>query len=125
MNADPKYAPAWACLARAYRYIGKFVEDAAGNLARAEEAFQRAFELNPDLALAHNFYTAHETDLGRSLHSMPEDRLGRVASRRVSSQPLMPRQFSSAEIVDEHQVAAALVDLGVKQPALVGREGHP
>ncbi len=70
VDADPKYAPAWACLARAYRYIGKFVEDAAGNLARAEDAFQKAFALNPDLAPAHNFYTGHESDLGRSLNAM-------------------------------------------------------
>jgi TolB-like protein len=70
VEADPKYAPAWACLGRAYRYIGKFVEDTAGNLERAEDAFQQAFKLNPDLALTHNLYTAQETDLGRSLDAM-------------------------------------------------------
>lgn len=70
VDADPNYAPAWACLARAHRYLGKFVEDAAANLARAEEAFQKAFALNPDLALTHNFYTGHETDLGGSLNAM-------------------------------------------------------
>jgi serine/threonine protein kinase len=70
VNADPQYAPAWAHLGRAYRYIGKFVEEKAENITRAEDAFQRAFKLNPDLALAHNFYTAHECDLGRSLEAM-------------------------------------------------------
>lgn len=71
VEADPKYAPAWACLGRAHRFLGKFgVENQAGSLARAEEAFRKAFDLNPDLALAHNFYTALQTDLGRSLDAM-------------------------------------------------------
>ena len=42
----------------------------ADNLARAEEAFRKAFRLNPDLALAHNFYTFLETDFGRSVDAM-------------------------------------------------------
>jgi serine/threonine protein kinase len=70
VEADPKYAPAWACLGRTYRYIGKFLEDQDTNLPRAEEAFRKAFALNPELALAHNFYTALETDLGQSLRAM-------------------------------------------------------
>ena len=71
VEADPKYAPAWACLGRTHRFLGKYgVEDQATNLARAEEAFRKAFALNPELALAHNFYTALQTDLGRSLDAM-------------------------------------------------------
>jgi TolB-like protein/tetratricopeptide (TPR) repeat protein len=70
VEADPKYAPAWACLGRAHRYIGKLVGDGAANLTRAEEAFRKAFALNPELALAHNFYTALEADLGRPLDAM-------------------------------------------------------
>jgi tetratricopeptide (TPR) repeat protein len=70
VEADPNYAPAWACLGRAHRFLGKFGEDSSANLSRADEAFQRAFQLNPDLALAHNFYTALETDSGRSLEAM-------------------------------------------------------
>ncbi len=70
VEADPQYAPAWASLARAYRYIGKFVGDGTANFAHAEDAFQKAFALNPDLAVAHNFYTSHETDLGRPLEAM-------------------------------------------------------
>ena len=70
VDADAHYAPAWACLARAYRYIGKFVEDPRGNTDRAESAFQKAFQLNPDLAPAHNFYTAQECDSGRPLQAM-------------------------------------------------------
>ena len=70
VDADPQYAPAWAHLGRAHRYIGKFMGEKAENTTRAEYAFQKALELNPDLALAHSFYTAHECDSGRSLEAM-------------------------------------------------------
>jgi len=70
VKADPKYAPAWARLGRAYRYMGKFVEDFSENLVCEEAAFQTAFKLNPNLAIAHNFYTSFEADSGRSLDSM-------------------------------------------------------
>jgi tetratricopeptide (TPR) repeat protein len=46
------------------------VADLADSLARAEDVFQKAFTLNPDLALAHNYYTSLQTDLGRSLDAM-------------------------------------------------------
>lgn len=70
LEADPRYAPAWARLGRVHRFIGKFVGDEAENLSRAEEAFQKAFSLNPELALAHNFYTSLEADLGRALSAL-------------------------------------------------------
>ena len=70
VDLDPQYAPAWACLGRVHRFIGKFVEVNANNLARSEEAFRKAFALNPDLALAHNFYTSLQTDLGQPLDAM-------------------------------------------------------
>ena len=67
LDSDPRYAPAWARLGRVHRFIGKFVGEEPENLGRAEAAFQRSFSLNPELALAHNFYTSLEADLGRSL----------------------------------------------------------
>jgi serine/threonine-protein kinase len=70
LDADPKYAPACARLGRIYRLIGKFVENEAENLDRAEEAFQKAFSHNPELAIAHNFYTSLEADLGRALSAL-------------------------------------------------------
>ncbi len=70
LEADPRYAPAWARLGRVHRFIGKFVGEEAENLGRAEGAFQKSFSLNPDLALAHNFYTSLEADLGRALSAM-------------------------------------------------------
>ena len=71
VEADPKYAPAWAGLGRTYHLIGKYgVDDLTESLAHAEDAFQKAFRLNPELALAHNFYTSLETDSGRALKAM-------------------------------------------------------
>ena len=70
VDADPRYAPAWAQLGRAYRYIGKFVSGKPENLVSAEDAFQKAFQLNADLPLLHSVYAAHECDLGRSLQAM-------------------------------------------------------
>jgi eukaryotic-like serine/threonine-protein kinase len=71
VEEDSKYAPTWAGLGRIYRLIGKYaVGDLDENLARAEDAFQKAFALNPELALAHNFYTSLQTDLGRPLEAL-------------------------------------------------------
>jgi serine/threonine protein kinase/Tfp pilus assembly protein PilF len=71
VEEDPKYAPTWAGLGRTFRMIGKYaVGDLDENLKLAEDAFQKAFALNPDLALAHNFYTSLQTDLGRSLDAV-------------------------------------------------------
>ena len=71
LDADPKYAPAWACLGRTHRYIGKYgLGDLTENLASADDAFRKAFTLNPELALAHNLYTFLETDSGRSLEAL-------------------------------------------------------
>ena len=70
VDDDAAYAPAWASLGRIYRFLAKYGVDRADNFAAADDAFQKAFRLNPDLALAHNFYTLLETDLGRSLDAM-------------------------------------------------------
>jgi hypothetical protein len=71
IEADPQYAPARACLGRAYRIIGKYdIGCFTENFSRAEEAFQTAFALNSDLALAHNYYTYLQTDLGKPLQAV-------------------------------------------------------
>jgi tetratricopeptide (TPR) repeat protein len=57
LDEDPGYAPAWAQLGRVYRFIEKFGEDVHGNLKRADEAFNQAFALNPDLAIARTIFT--------------------------------------------------------------------
>jgi TolB-like protein/Tfp pilus assembly protein PilF len=73
VESDPDYAPAWARLARCERLIGKFSAspaEAKACLARAEEAFQRALALNPDLSIAHSFYAQLLIDIGRGDQAM-------------------------------------------------------
>ena len=81
VDDDAAYAPAWAALGRIYRFLAKYDVDRPANLAASDSAFQKAFRLNPDLALAHNFYTLLETDLGRSPDAM-ERLLKRADSHR-------------------------------------------
>ena len=86
VEADPRYAPAWARLGRCLRVLGKYGYEvnAPLKLAEAEEAFKRAFELNPDSSLAHNLYTYAEVDSGRALQAVVR-LLGRLKQR--SSDP--------------------------------------
>jgi serine/threonine protein kinase len=72
LDEDPHYAPAWAKLGRVYRVLAKYdPDDATENLKRADEAFQRALQLNPDLSIAHNLYTNFEVEsLGRAKQAM-------------------------------------------------------
>jgi serine/threonine protein kinase/tetratricopeptide (TPR) repeat protein len=68
---DPDFAPAWAGLGRMYRIAGKYaMGDLDENFRLADQAFRRAFELNPESAMAHNFYTYLQTDLGRSKNAL-------------------------------------------------------
>ena len=81
LEKDPRFAPAWAQLGRCYRVLAKYgAEDAAANIEKAEGAFHRALELNPELSIAHTLYAAHETELGRANEAMRR-LLGRAASR--------------------------------------------
>jgi serine/threonine protein kinase len=70
LEESPDYAPAWACLGRVYHFLGKFGDDLHANEELAEKAFRRAFTLNPELAMAHNFYTAAECDQGHTRKAM-------------------------------------------------------
>jgi TolB-like protein len=72
VTADPSYAPAWAKFGRCLRLLGKFGEgpEADAFRARAEDAFQRAFQLNPDLSLTHNLYTYAEVETRRARQAM-------------------------------------------------------
>jgi DNA-binding winged helix-turn-helix (wHTH) protein/tetratricopeptide (TPR) repeat protein len=68
---DPRYAPAWARLGRMYHVMGKYLDTgAADNFERAEVAFARALELNPDLPNAHKLYAQLEVDRGRAHNAM-------------------------------------------------------
>ena len=78
LEEDSQFAPAWARLGRCYRVIGKYSEGRALNWQRAESAFKRALELNPDLALGHKFYAHFEAEVGRAPEAMT--RLLRLAA---------------------------------------------
>jgi len=81
LTEDPDYAPAWARLGRVYRVLAKYgTEDATENFKRAEDAFNRALKINPDLSIAHNLYTNFEVEsLGRAKEAMAR-LLGRAGS---------------------------------------------
>ena len=83
IEADPRYAPAWARLGRIHHVMSKYLD--AGKregLERAEAAFRRALEINPDLAAAHKLYAQLEVDLGRA-----EDAMVRLLERARSADP--------------------------------------
>ena len=68
---DPRFAPAWARLGRMYHLQTKYIEGTHdGGLTRAEAAFKKALELNPDLPIAHKLYAHLEADLGRARDAM-------------------------------------------------------
>jgi non-specific serine/threonine protein kinase len=71
LEIDPHFAPAWARVGRLHRVIAKFdLEDVDDHVQRAEEAFRKALEINPDLSMAHNLYAQHEVDVGRAPQAM-------------------------------------------------------
>jgi len=71
VEADPRYAPAWARLGRIHHVMAKYLPSEGGEGQRkAEAAFRKALELNPDLAIAHKFYAQLEADLGRAVDAM-------------------------------------------------------
>ena len=70
LEEDPEYAPGWARLGRAYRFLEKFGDDGENNLARAGDAFRKAFAFSPDLPIAHNLFTTIECDQGNALTAM-------------------------------------------------------
>jgi len=68
---DPDYAPAWARLGRIHHVLAKYVDaDGRVGFERAERAFTRALEINPDLPLAHKLYAQLQVDLGRAREAM-------------------------------------------------------
>jgi TolB-like protein len=88
VEADPSYAPAWARYGRCLRIMSKYglESEALEWRAEAEEAFQRAFRINPDLSLAHNLYTYMEVEGGRALEAVL--RLLRLVRERSSDPEL-------------------------------------
>ena len=108
LDDDPDYAPAWAHLGRVHRFIEKFGEDPNQNLKRADEAFRKAFALNPDLALAHNLYTPIECDQGRAQQAMVR-LLGRARFRR-NDPDLFAGLVQACRYCDELEASVAAHD---------------
>jgi TolB-like protein len=68
---DPRYAPAWARLGRTLRLLAKWAGEAGrGLMSQAEAAFTRAFEIDPDLSIAHEQATYVDVELGRATRAM-------------------------------------------------------
>ncbi len=82
LDEDPDFAPAWAKLGRVHRLLAKYgAEGADDHLEKADEAFKRALDINPDLSVAHNLYTYFEIEsLGRAKGAVVR-LLGRVRSQ--------------------------------------------
>jgi len=79
VEEDPRYAPAWARLARIYLLLGKYTGGTRKNYELAESAVHHALELNPDLPIAHHAFAHIAVSRGRSLEAMTRllDRVGR------------------------------------------------
>jgi serine/threonine protein kinase len=87
LDESPDYAPAWVRLGRVYHFLGKFGADLHANEELSAKAFSRAFALNPDLAIAHNFFTPAECDQGHAGKAMIR-LLERARSRRNDAELL-------------------------------------
>lgn len=73
----PRYAPAWTRLGRVYRLLAKYAPSQSPELEqKADHAFRRALDLNPELALAHSLYAQFEVESGR-----PKDAMLRLLGR--------------------------------------------
>jgi tetratricopeptide (TPR) repeat protein len=87
VREDARYAPAWARLARIYRFMAKFgIDDETDYLTRAEQAAGRALALNPELSSAHFVQAQLELESGRSAAALA--RLFDRASHRRSDPQL-------------------------------------
>ena len=71
VDEDPSFAPAWASLGRCHRLLAKYYLDRPEeNLARADEAYRRALELDPGLPVAHKLFAHREAETGRARDAM-------------------------------------------------------
>jgi tetratricopeptide (TPR) repeat protein len=85
LRLDPKYAAAWARLGRARWLWDKYSFGSQEGLRSAEDAFQKALALNPELPLTHHLYTHLQVDQGRALDALRR-LLQRVRVRRSDAE---------------------------------------
>ncbi len=90
LREDPRFAPALARLGRVHRVIAKYGHgDPDENRRLSQEAFRKAMEVNPDLPVAHNYYTYFELEeLGDAPAAMAR------LLRRVRARPNDPDLFA-------------------------------
>ena len=105
LDESPNYAPAWARLGRAYHFLDKFDEDSGKSLKHTENAFHRAFALNPDLPIAHNLYTSVECDRGHAKEAMV--RLLERAQLRRNDPELFAGLVQACRYCDELEASIA------------------
>src|SRR5207248_908014 len=86
VEEDPNFAPAWARLGRTLWIISKYTDDAEDNFALAQQALQRAIDLNPDLSLAQRYYAEVEVEREQTIDSLR--RLKETVLRRPNNPDL-------------------------------------
>ncbi|MDQ6799465.1 MAG: protein kinase [Acidobacteriota bacterium] len=86
VEEDPNFAPAWARLGRTLWIMSKYTDDPEDNLALAQQALQRAIELNPDLSLAQRYYAELEVEHEQTIDSLR--RLKESVQRRPNNPDL-------------------------------------
>lgn len=89
IERDSDFAPAWARLARCYRFLDKFGTEERRETYSAQKALERAFALDPNLILAHSLFTPIQADMGQAENAMVR------LLRRLSSHQNAPELFTA------------------------------
>ena len=120
LREDPHYAPAWARLGRVHRVLGKYgAEEQERSIALAGDAFRKALEINPDLPVAHNFYTYYEIEeQGRAPEAMAKTAGTRI--HRLRGPASLRGARRGMQVLRTH----AGLDRG-RPPGTPDRSGHP
>ena len=85
---EPHFPSAWAWLGRCCWFIDKFGSSSAETAELARASFERAFALEGDLAVAHQFYTFLEVDTGQATAAMHR------LLKRLHRHPSEPETFA-------------------------------
>src|SRR4029453_13409448 len=122
VEEDPQYAPAWARLGRIHHVMAKYQPgETMESLDRAEAAFRRALDLNPDLPIAHKLFAQLEVDLGRA-----PDAMARLIERAHTADPeLLAGLVSACRYCGLLDASAAAADRPLElEPKIRTSVGH-